>query len=271
MWSSRAALEGRHQLLEILLAADLAQVGGREVAVHAGAVPVGVAQRLAVVLDVDAVLLGQAGQQVARHPHLVGGPLRALAEDLELPLALRHLGVDALVVDAGGEADVEMLLDDPAARRRRPGCSPRPCSRGPAGAGIAACRGSPAGGRPCRGNTPARSRTRRPRRRGWWRACSIGCGVSPSGIITSHSTSTPLVRSAVREDAHRLQHAVRAPAFRLLGGAAVEAPQGQLLQRRERRSNVLDLRLAAQVGDGGVPVEPDILELILRHCRPLAN
>ncbi len=63
-------------------------------------------------LDVDAVLLGEAQHQVAGHPHLVGGLLGALAEDLEFPLALRHLGVDAFVVDAGGEAEVEMLLDD---------------------------------------------------------------------------------------------------------------------------------------------------------------
>ena len=64
------------------------------------------------ILDVDAVLLGQAQQQVAGHPHLVGGLLGALAEDLEFPLALGHFGVDAFVVDAGGEAEVEMLLDD---------------------------------------------------------------------------------------------------------------------------------------------------------------
>ena len=64
------------------------------------------------ILDVDAVLLGQPLHQVAGHPHFVGGRLGALAEDLEFPLALRHFGVDAFVVDAGGEAEVEMLLDD---------------------------------------------------------------------------------------------------------------------------------------------------------------
>ena len=31
---------------------------------------------------------------------------------MEFPLALRHFGVDAFVVDAGVEAEVEMLLDD---------------------------------------------------------------------------------------------------------------------------------------------------------------
>ena len=38
--------------------------------------------------------------------------------------------------------------------------------------GIAAGRGSRADGRPCRRSIPARSRTMRRRRRGWWRACS---------------------------------------------------------------------------------------------------
>ncbi len=79
---------------------------------HARAVPVGVAERLAVELDVDAVLFRQAQQQVARHPDLVGGLLGALAEDLEFPLALGHFGVDAFVVDAGLEAEVEVLFDD---------------------------------------------------------------------------------------------------------------------------------------------------------------
>ena len=69
------------------------------------------------IFDVDAVLLGEALHQVAGHPHFVGGLLGALAEDLEFPLALGHLGVDAFVVDAGGEAEVEMLLDDLAGDR----------------------------------------------------------------------------------------------------------------------------------------------------------
>jgi hypothetical protein len=51
-------------------------------------------------------------QEVAGHPHFVGGFLGAFAEDLEFPLALGHFGVDAFVVDAGVETEVEVLLDD---------------------------------------------------------------------------------------------------------------------------------------------------------------
>src|SRR6185436_13676530 len=71
-----------------------------------------VAERLAVELDVDAVGLRETQQEVAGHPHLVGGLSGALAKDLEFPLALGHLGIDAFVVDAGGETEFEMLLDD---------------------------------------------------------------------------------------------------------------------------------------------------------------
>ena len=60
--------------------------------------------------DVDAVLFGEAQHQISGHPHLVGGGAGALAEDLEFPLALRDFGVDAFVVDAGGEAQIEMLF-----------------------------------------------------------------------------------------------------------------------------------------------------------------
>src|SRR6185369_17790653 len=70
-----------------------------------------VAQRLAVPLDIDAIAFAQAHHDIARHPHLVGRGFGAFAEDLEFPLALRHFGVDAFVIDAGGEAEVEMLLD----------------------------------------------------------------------------------------------------------------------------------------------------------------
>src|SRR3954447_5901674 len=63
-------------------------------------------------VDVHAVALAESEHQIARDPELVGGPLRALAEDLELPLALRDLGVDPLEVDAGSQAQVDVRVDD---------------------------------------------------------------------------------------------------------------------------------------------------------------
>jgi hypothetical protein len=52
-------VEGGHEGFEVFLAADFAQVGGGEVGVHAGAVPVA-ADRFAVVFDVDAVFFAEA-------------------------------------------------------------------------------------------------------------------------------------------------------------------------------------------------------------------
>src|SRR5262249_15127983 len=54
----------------------------------------------------------EAEHQVAGDPELVGGAPRALAEDLELPLSLRDLGVDALDDDAGTDAKVDVFVDD---------------------------------------------------------------------------------------------------------------------------------------------------------------
>ncbi len=100
-----------HELLEVFLAARLTEDFGGEVAVHAGSVPVAL-EGLAVPVDVDAVFLADAEEQVAGDPDLVGGGAGALAEDLEFPLALGDLGVDALVIDACVQAGVDVLLDD---------------------------------------------------------------------------------------------------------------------------------------------------------------
>ena len=93
-------VECRHERLKVSLSADFAHVLGREVGVHAGAVPVHIEpERFAVPHDVHTIGLAEAEEDVARHPDFIGGFLGALAEDLEFPLALRHLGVDALEID----------------------------------------------------------------------------------------------------------------------------------------------------------------------------
>ena len=61
-----------------------------------------------------------------------------------------------------------------------------------------------------------------------------------------------------------LQHTITAAAFSLAGGAPVETPHGQLLELR-KAFEILNLRFAAEVWDGSVTVQPDILEFILSH------
>ncbi len=68
----------------------------------------------------------------------------------------------------------------------------------------------------------------------------------------------------VGEDRDRLEHAVGVAAVRLPRRAAVEAPERELLERREP-VELHDLRLAPQVRNGLVAVEPDVLELELLH------
>ena len=80
----------------------------------AGAVPVAL-HRLGVERGGHVEVLGGAVQQPAGDPQLVGDLERAERADLELPLADHHLGVDAADRQAGGEAVVEVLLDDLAA------------------------------------------------------------------------------------------------------------------------------------------------------------
>ena len=66
-------------------------------------------------IDGDAVTLADPLEEVAGDPDLVTSAARALGEDLEFPLAHHHLGVDALDVKAGVEADLQVLVDDVAA------------------------------------------------------------------------------------------------------------------------------------------------------------
>ncbi len=229
---------------------------------HARAVPVGVAERLAVEFDVDAVLLGQAQHQVAGHPHFVSGLLGALAEDLEFPLTLGDFRVDAFMVDAGSQAEVEMLFDDLAgnvadelvadagvvrALRRRIAVFGEAERTAVLVEEIFLLEAEPGAGVVENGGALV----------GRMRGLAVG-----HHDFAHHEDA--IGARPVREDGDRLQHAIGAVAFGLLGGRTIEAPERKLLERRERRE-FLDLGFAAQIRSRRISVEPDVLELILGH------
>ena len=257
-------VERGHERFEVLLAADLAQVLGREVRVHPGPVPVVLdAERLRMEVHVHAVALAEAQEQVAGDPHLVCGPLRALSEDLELPLALRYLGVDAFEVDPGLEAQVDVRIDDLA-------CDVPDVLEADARVVLALRRWEPLAREAQRGAVPveevllfeAEPRAGIVRDRGaavrWMRR-----PVGQKHLAHHEHAAAP---GGIGEESDRLQHAVRASAFGLLCRTAVEVPDGQLLEGRFA-GELHDLRLAAEIRDGLVAVQPDVFELVLGHSR----
>ena len=100
-----------HELEEVFLTACVAHVVCGEVTVHTGAVPVA-ENWLTVPLNVDAILFAKAKKDVTSYPNLVACLVSTLTEDLEFPLPLCHFSIDAFVVDACVEADVEVLFYD---------------------------------------------------------------------------------------------------------------------------------------------------------------
>ena len=78
--------------------------------VETGAVPVA-REGLRVERDGDTPLLGDADQEVPRHPEVVAHVLALARTDLELPLRRHHLGVDARDGDAGVQARAVVRLD----------------------------------------------------------------------------------------------------------------------------------------------------------------
>ena len=198
-------------------------------------------------LDVDAVFFAQAHQEVAGHPHLVGGLLGAFAEDLEFPLALGHFGVDAFVVDAGVQTEVEMLVDDLAGDV---------ADVGVADAGVV---------RALRLGEALRREAERAAvlveeillleaEPGVRIVQDGGAGVGGMrravGCMTSLHHQDAVFLGGVGVDRHGLEDAVGAVPFGLLGRAAVKAPVRGLDRASGRLSNSLTRVLLRRLGTG---------------------
>jgi hypothetical protein len=206
--------------------------------------------------------LAEAREDVAGDPHLVGGVLGALAEDLELPLTLCDLGIDALEVDPRREAGVDVLLHELAgdrpdvleaharvvrALRRRESALGEAEGRAVLPEKVLLLESEP-GVRVVR--------DRRAGIRGMRRLA-----IRHHDLI--HHQHAVLARD-VGIDGHGLEDAVGVFAFGLLRRAPVKPPHGELLELR-KAGKFLDLSLAAQARQRSVPVEPDIFEFVFGH------
>ncbi len=212
-------------------------------------------------VHIDLVLFAQADEQIAGDPHFVGGLLGALAEDLEFPLALGHFGVDAFVVDAGVQTEFEVRIDDLAgdvadvliAHARVVGA----LRSGEAAFGEAE-RATVLveeifllETEPCAGIIDdGRARVGR-----------MGGAIRVHDFVQDDHA---ILLGRVRIGGNRLQDAIRAVTFGLASRAAIEAPVRELFQGR-KLVEILDQGFAADVGNGGVTVQPDIFQFILRH------
>ena len=252
-----------HESFEVSLAALGAEILGGEVCVHAGSVPVAVAQRLAMEFHVHTILFAKAEEEITGYPHLVSSSLGAFAEDLEFPLALGHFGIDAFVVDACVQTEIEVLLDDLAGDVTHVlvACAAIVWALADAWETI---------------HWEAK-----------WAAILIEevflFETEPcTWIIKDRGTCIGWVRGhaiwhhdfahddravaagRVWIDGHWLENAVRAAAFGLLGGTTIEAPERKLFEGWEAVV-FLDLGLAAEVWHRGIAVEPDVFQFVFGH------
>ena len=68
---------------------------------HPRTVPVGVTERLGMVVDRKTIFLSGSFQEVTRDPDLVASAVGAFGKNLEFPLACSDLSVDTLNVQTG--------------------------------------------------------------------------------------------------------------------------------------------------------------------------
>ena len=210
-------------------------------------------------LHVDFVLFTEASHQIARGPQVVGGLVRALAEDLVFPLALGHFGVDALVVDAGVEAKVEMLLDDLTGDRAHVLVADAAVV-GALRSGIAVLREAE--------RTAilieevllleAEPKIRIVRGRG----AHIGRVRRAVGEHDFAEHDESVLAGGIGIQRHGLENAIGLVARSLHGGAAVKSPQRQIGQGG-RFVEFLDIGFAAEFRDGLLSVKPDVLKFEL--------
>lgn len=253
--------EGGHEFVEVFFAAFFTQLGGGEVGVHTGAVPVGGAEWLTVVVDVDSILFAESLKDEASDPDLIGSFAGAFAKDLEFPLSLGDLGVDALVINSGVEAEVKVFVYD---------CAGDIADVFVANAAIVRALGC---------GVSAFGKTKNlavffkevfllESKPSVFVIEDAGAGVGRMGItVGKHDLAhdeNAVFTGAVRVKGDWLENAVGVTTVSLLCGGAIEAPLRELLEGGEV-IKFLDATFSTEVCDGCVSVEPDVIESVFSH------
>jgi hypothetical protein len=179
-------------------------------------------------------------------------------------LSLGHFGVDAFVVDAGIQTQFEVLFDD-LARDVTDGLV--------ANAGVVLALGIGE----IVGSGRETQRTAVFVQEILLLEAEPGAGVVQNGCagvarMRSHTIGhhhfahhqNAVLAGGVGINGHRLQNTVGTTSLSLAGGAAIEVPEGQLLQFR-KALEFLDLGFAAEVGDWLVTIEPDVFQFVFSH------
>ena len=220
-----------HELFEVLLAAFFAKEFRREVAVHAGSIPVAL-DRLAMQNDIHFVFLAETHHQIASGPDIVRGLGGAFGEDLEFPLALGDFGVDAFVIDAGGKTEFEVLFDDGAGQAAHVFVADAAVIRALRSSRVSLFREA--------------ERTTvfveevfllktNPQVRIVLDGCAhVGRVRGAIGVHDFAKNDVGVFAAGIGIQRHGFQHAVRLAALGLHGGAAVKAPKGKIGKRRWR-------------------------------------
>ena len=212
-------------------------------------------------VHVDSIFFTQTKEEEASDPDLVGSLARSFSEDLELPLALRDLGIDALVVDASVKAEVEVFVNDRTGNITNVFITDTTIVFA-LGSRVTAF-----------GETKDFTILFEEILLLETEPCVLiikdaGAGVRWVGSsVGKHDFAhdeNAVFTGAVRVEGDWLEDAVGASSGSLLGRRSVESPLRKLLQGREV-IKFLDAAFGSEIWNGRVAVKPDVIESVFSH------
>jgi hypothetical protein len=231
---------------------------------HAGSIPVAL-DGFAIQNQIHLVFLAKTHHEIASHPGVIGGLRRSFGKDLELPLALCDLGIDAFVVDSGGETELKVLIDDLPGNVTHVFVADAAIVWSLGSAGVAVL------GEAERTSILVEEVLLLKANPEVWVVLNGGAHISGvRGTVRMHDfaqNEITIFAGSVGIKGDRLQDAVGFASLCLHGGTAVKAPKRQIGERR-RLLKGLELCFAAEFGDRLFAVKPDVFEFVLGHGSP---